>query len=204
MLLKWGRKVDLQRGWELDLRMGYCSAPGPCFFGMPAYLSDMVKQMEGKRLQRLSMSSLVDCKYTLNVVAKFVMLFYLSLIEIDDKKQVFCFRSALGQAAPNLAAIAKGRAAAANIFSMIETDSKPSRQSEGETILPEVAGKIEFCEVCFAYPSRPNMVFEDLSFSIDAGKTFAFVGHSGSGKSTIISMVQRFYDPISGKTKILD
>ncbi|XP_021283667.1 ABC transporter B family member 13-like [Herrania umbratica] len=106
---------------------------------------------------------------------------------------------ALGQAAPNLAAIAKGRAAAANIFSMIETDSKPSRQSDGETILPEVAGKIEFCEVCFAYPSRPNMVFEDLSFSIDAGKTFAFVGHSGSGKSTIISMVQRFYDPISGK-----
>ncbi|XVF63662.1 hypothetical protein PTKIN_Ptkin09bG0104600 [Pterospermum kingtungense] len=106
---------------------------------------------------------------------------------------------ALGQAAPNLAAIAKGRAAAANIFSMIETNSKPSRLSDGETMLPEVAGKIEFCEVCFAYLSRPNMVFENLSFSIDAGKTFAVVGPSGSGKSTIISMVQRFYDPTSGK-----
>ena len=100
---------------------------------------------------------------------------------------------------PNLAAIAKGRAAAANIFSMIETDSKSSRQSDGETMLSEVAGQIEFCEVCFAYPSRPNMVFENLSFSIDAGKTFAIVGPSGSGKSTIISMVQRFYDPTSGK-----
>ncbi|XWS14444.1 hypothetical protein CRYUN_Cryun35bG0009900 [Craigia yunnanensis] len=106
---------------------------------------------------------------------------------------------ALGQAAPNLASIAKGRAAAAIIFSMIETDSKSSIQSDGETMLPEVAGQIEFCEVCFAYPSRPNMVFENLSFSIDAGKTIAVVGPSGSGKSTIISMVQRFYDPISGK-----
>ena len=66
-------------------------------------------------------------------------------------------------------------------------------------MLPEVAGQIEFSEVCFAYPSRPNMVFENLSFSIDAGKTFAIVGPSGSGKSTIISMVQRFYDPTSGK-----
>lgn len=115
------------------------------------------------------------------------------------KKQVFFFCSALGQAAPNLAAIAKGRAAAANILSMIETDSNPSRPSDSETTLPEVAGQIEFCEVCFAYPSRPNMVFENLSFSIDAGKTFAVVGPSGSGKSTIISMVQRFYDPTSGK-----
>ncbi|OMO87375.1 hypothetical protein CCACVL1_09084 [Corchorus capsularis] len=112
---------------------------------------------------------------------------------------------ALGQAAPNLAAIAKGRAAAANIFSMIETSmietdsKKPSRQAEGETVLPEVAGDIEFCEVCFAYPSRPNMVFENLSFSIVAGKTFAFVGPSGSGKSTIISLVQRFYEPTSGR-----
>ncbi|XP_040970649.1 ABC transporter B family member 13 isoform X1 [Gossypium hirsutum] len=105
---------------------------------------------------------------------------------------------ALGQAAPNLAAIAKGRAAAANIFSMIDTDSKPSGQADGETILPEVIGKIEFREVCFAYPSRPSGVFEKLSFSIDAGKTFAVVGPSGSGKSTIISMVQRFYDPTSG------
>lgn len=42
------------------------------------------------------------------------------------------------------------------------------------------------------------MVFENLNFSVDAGKTFAFVGPSGSGKSTIISMVQRLYEPTSG------
>ncbi|KDP36900.1 hypothetical protein JCGZ_08191 [Jatropha curcas] len=106
---------------------------------------------------------------------------------------------ALGQATPNLAAIAKGRAAAANIISMIKTDSNPSKISEDGAELPKIDGKIEFCNVCFTYPSRTGKVFENLSFSISAGKTFAVVGPSGSGKSTIISMVQRFYDPNSGK-----
>ncbi|KAK3007331.1 hypothetical protein RJ639_016747, partial [Escallonia herrerae] len=104
---------------------------------------------------------------------------------------------ALGQAAPNLAAISTGRAAAANILCMIEEVSNSSKSSKEGIVLPEVDGKVEFCEVYFSYPSRPNTVFEDLSFSVGAGKTFAFVGPSGSGKSTIISLVQRFYDPSS-------
>lgn len=107
--------------------------------------------------------------------------------------------SALGQAAPNLGAIAKGRAALASILSMIKTNANSSDNSDNGVTLSNVFGKIEFCEVCFAYPSRPNMVFEKLSFSIAHGKTFAFVGPSGSGKSTIISLLQRFYEPISGK-----
>jgi ATP-binding cassette subfamily B (MDR/TAP) protein 1 len=81
---------------------------------------------------------------------------------------------------------------------MIETDSKSSDKSETGVVLPEIAGQIDFCEVCFAYPSRLSLVFNELSFSISAGKTFAVVGPSGSGKSTIISMVQRFYEPTSG------
>ncbi|KAJ7966889.1 ABC transporter B family protein [Quillaja saponaria] len=105
---------------------------------------------------------------------------------------------ALGQSAPNLASIAKGSAAAANITSMIKTVSSAKRSDDG-TVFPGVAGEIELCNVCFAYPSRSNMVFENLSCSITAGKTFAVVGPSGSGKSTIISMIQRFYDPTSGK-----
>ncbi|KAJ8772768.1 hypothetical protein K2173_027945 [Erythroxylum novogranatense] len=106
---------------------------------------------------------------------------------------------ALGQATPNLAAIAKGQAAVSNIINMIEADSEPSHMSEDGIVLQNVAGKIEFCKVHFAYPSRPNTVFENLSFSTTAGKTFAIVGSSGSGKSTVISMLQRFYEPTSGK-----
>lgn len=108
------------------------------------------------------------------------------------------YNSALGQAAPNLGSIAKGRAAAANIMNMIASVSESSKRLDDGTVLPQVAGKIDFCEVCFAYPSRSNMIFENLSFSVNAGKTVAVVGPSGSGKSTIISLIQRFYEPSSG------
>ncbi|XP_061363698.1 ABC transporter B family member 13-like isoform X2 [Gastrolobium bilobum] len=106
---------------------------------------------------------------------------------------------ALGQAAPNLGSIAKGRVAAANMMDMIASVSNNSKRLDNGTVLPHVAGKIEFCEVCFSYPSRSNMVFENLSFSVSAGKTVAVVGPSGSGKSTIVSIIQRFYDPTSGR-----
>ncbi|KAL1311985.1 hypothetical protein HN51_038637 [Arachis hypogaea] len=106
---------------------------------------------------------------------------------------------ALGQAAPSLGSIAKGRAAAANIMNMIASASDVAKRLDDGTVLQQVEGKIEFSEVCFAYPSRSNMVFENLSFLVSAGKTIAVVGPSGSGKSTIISMIQRFYDPTSGK-----
>ncbi|KAL0438399.1 UNVERIFIED_CONTAM: ABC transporter B family member 13 [Sesamum latifolium] len=77
---------------------------------------------------------------------------------------------ALGQAAPNLAAIAKGRAAVASIVNMIEDDAnRPSKGSHEGIVLQRVDGKIDFVDVCFAYPSRPTTVFEDLSFSIFAG-----------------------------------
>ncbi|XP_056695625.1 ABC transporter B family member 13-like isoform X2 [Spinacia oleracea] len=111
---------------------------------------------------------------------------------------------ALGHAAPNLAAIAKGNAAATNIVSMIDNEADSSKRLVSGLTLPRIVGEIEFREVCFSYPSRPNnMIFDCLSFSVTAGKTFAFVGPSGSGKSTIISLVQRFYDLTSG-TILLD
>lgn len=81
---------------------------------------------------------------------------------------------------------------------MIEGDSNSSKASNDGIVLPKVVGDIEFSDVGFAYPSRPNMVFKDLSFSVEAGKRVAVVGPSGSGKSTIISLIQRFYEPTTG------
>lgn len=81
---------------------------------------------------------------------------------------------------------------------MIEDDFISSRSSDKGMVLPSIVGKIEFCEVSFTYPSRPTIVFEDLNFTVSAGKSLAVVGPSGSGKSTIISMILRFYNPTSG------
>jgi ATP-binding cassette subfamily B (MDR/TAP) protein 1 len=64
---------------------------------------------------------------------------------------------------------------------------------------PDIQGAISIRDVFFAYPTRPtDAVLNGLSVEIEAGKTVAFVGPSGGGKSTIVAMLERFYDPVSG------
>lgn len=112
-------------------------------------------------------------------------------------QELYFFCSALGQAAPNISSLVKGQVAASTIIMMIEKVSNVSEKSNG-AVLPQIQGQIEFCDVSFSYPSRKSIVFDGLSFSIAAGRTTAIVGQSGSGKSTIISMIERFYEPTSG------
>lgn len=111
--------------------------------------------------------------------------------------------SALGQAAPNLSSLGEAWSAARNIVTMIEKD-KRSSLTEGEAIVrTKLIGEIKFCKVSFAYESRKSTVFEDLDFTIGAGMTTAIVGQSGCGKSTIISLLERLYEPKSGNYKAL-
>ncbi|KAJ4785049.1 ABC transporter B family member 1 [Rhynchospora pubera] len=107
---------------------------------------------------------------------------------------------ALGQSAPSMAAFAKARVAAAKIYKTI--DHKPSidRNSESGIELSSVTGLLELKHVNFAYPSRPDvLILKDLSLTVAAGKTLALVGSSGSGKSTVVSLIERFYDPTAGE-----
>ncbi|KAE9455096.1 hypothetical protein C3L33_13012, partial [Rhododendron williamsianum] len=93
----------------------------------------------------------------------------------------------------------KAKDSAASIFGIL--DSKPnidSSSNEGTT-LKTVYGDIEFKNVSFMYPMRPSVpIFRDLCLTIPSGKTVALVGESGCGKSTVISLIERFYNPESG------
>lgn len=67
-------------------------------------------------------------------------------------------------------------------------------------ILENIKGGIELKDVYFRYPARPDVqIFAGFSFYIPSGTTAALVGQSGSGKSTIISLLERFYDPEAGE-----
>ena len=80
-------------------------------------------------------------------------------------------------------------------------DYKPKIVSRKNIILDKnkVQGEIEFKNVTFAYPLKPESnVLRNLSTKIEKGKVVAIVGHSGSGKTTISNLIQRFYDPTEG------
>ncbi|KAF9441291.1 hypothetical protein P691DRAFT_587071, partial [Macrolepiota fuliginosa MF-IS2] len=110
---------------------------------------------------------------------------------------------AIVQLEPELQAITRGRGAAAQLYAIM--DRVPDINSANpDGLKPGVVdGEISLEDVKFTYPSRPNVpVVKGLSLTFKAGKTVALVGASGSGKSTIISLVERFYDPTSGVVKL--
>uniref|UniRef100_H3GAG2 ABC transporter domain-containing protein n=1 Tax=Phytophthora ramorum TaxID=164328 RepID=H3GAG2_PHYRM len=66
--------------------------------------------------------------------------------------------------------------------------------------LAKIEGRLEFKDISFRYPTRPEMnVLKNYNLTVEAGQTVAFCGPSGGGKSTIISLIERFYDPVVGE-----
>ncbi|CAD8069741.1 unnamed protein product [Paramecium primaurelia] len=104
----------------------------------------------------------------------------------------------LGQIGPCLQSFAKGKLAAKEVFKIL--DEKPIIEENNECInLNSVSGDIQFKDVSFAYPSKQDIqVLKNITFTIPQGKKVAFVGQSGSGKSTISQLLLKFYEIDSG------
>ncbi|GMN57287.1 hypothetical protein TIFTF001_026389 [Ficus carica] len=104
----------------------------------------------------------------------------------------------LNQAATNFYSFDQGRIAAYRLFEMISRSSSTVNQ-EGTT-LPSVQGNIEFRNVYFSYLSRPEIpILSGFYLTVPAKKAVALVGRNGSGKSSIIPLMERFYDPTLGE-----
>ncbi|CAN6830104.1 unnamed protein product [Brassica oleracea] len=143
--------------------------------------------------------------------ASYATSFYVGAKLVDDGKTTFdsVFRVffaltmaavAISQSSSLSPDSSKADIAAASIFGIIDRESKIDPSVESGRVLDTVKGDIELRHVSFRYPSRPDVqIFQDLCLSIRAGKTVALVGESGSGKSTVIALLQRFYDPDSGE-----
>ncbi|MFS7948140.1 putative ABC-type xenobiotic transporter [Helianthus anomalus] len=106
----------------------------------------------------------------------------------------------LGQSFSNLGAFSKGKAAGYKLMEIIKQKPTIVQDSTDGKCLTEVNGNIEFKDVSFSYPSRPDVfIFRNFSIFFPAGKTVAVVGGSGSGKSTVVALIERFYDPNQGQ-----
>ncbi|KAL3780127.1 hypothetical protein HJC23_001316 [Cyclotella cryptica] len=96
---------------------------------------------------------------------------------------------------------ARGMISAARIFSVLDGPSDGTGDDEG-AIVP-INGNLEFTSVQFAFPSRPNrMVYTEMSLDVAQGESIGLVGRSGSGKSTILQILLRFYEITGGSAKL--
>jgi ATP-binding cassette, subfamily B, bacterial MsbA len=92
-------------------------------------------------------------------------------------------------------------AAASRIFETLD-EKIAIEDKKDAVILPPVKTDIVFSGVCFKYADTEKYVLADISFQAKAGAVIAFVGPSGAGKTTLVSLISRFYDPIQGSVKI--
>lgn len=91
--------------------------------------------------------------------------------------------------------------AAKRIFEVLQTTPKILNGTVTET--PEASeGTIEFKNVSFKYPDASDYVLKDISFKAEKGKTVAFIGSTGSGKSTLVNLIPRFYDATDGEVLV--
>jgi ATP-binding cassette subfamily B protein len=98
-------------------------------------------------------------------------------------------------------AIARAGASAQRLFEVLDAVSEVTERPGAET-LPPVRGRVEFDDVSFRYPGDDHDTLSRISFVIEPDTTVAIVGATGSGKSTVVSLIPRFYDVREGSVRI--
>jgi len=101
----------------------------------------------------------------------------------------------------NFSTLQTSMVSAGRVFALIDERTYEPLQEDGQDKVKE--GNIRFEHVCFSYDGQ-HPILDDISFSVNKGETIAFVGHTGSGKSSIINVLMRFYEFQSGRVLLDD
>uniref|UniRef100_K3WTD1 Bile salt export pump n=1 Tax=Globisporangium ultimum (strain ATCC 200006 / CBS 805.95 / DAOM BR144) TaxID=431595 RepID=K3WTD1_GLOUD len=106
----------------------------------------------------------------------------------------------LAQISPSVNAVAGAKGSAAALYKILDTVSAIDASRDDGLVPDSCEGRIQAIDVNFTYPSRPDaQILKNYNVAIESGQTVAFVGASGGGKSTLIALLERFYNPTSGQ-----
>lgn len=99
--------------------------------------------------------------------------------------------------------LARASTSATRVFEVLDAPNDVTEKADAR-VLPKVAGRVAFTDVNFRYPGMETNVLEDVSFTVEPGQTVAITGPTGSGKSSIINLLPRFYDVTAGQVTVDD
>lgn len=109
----------------------------------------------------------------------------------------------LGNVAMFMPDVAASKVAATKIFRLLDRQSSIDPESDSGDHIDGIEGRVAVKDAVFEYPSRPDVaVLRKLSLAVEPGKTLALVGKSGCGKSTVVGLLERFYDVREGSVSI--
>jgi len=101
-----------------------------------------------------------------------------------------------------LVMVPRAQVSAKRIFEVLKTDARVTDPTQSVQFDDALKGVIEFDNVSFAYPGAEHNVLSGISFTANKGQTVAFIGSTGSGKSTLVNLVPRFYDVSEGVVRV--
>ena len=209
---------------NMQTMMGHVTASAEQMLkGHKVVLSYGGQNIEGKRFEKVSNQmrqqsmKLVTAQAAANpiiqMIASIAIVVVLYLASIDSIKDqltpgtfTVVFSAMFGLMRPLKALtnvtsqFQRGMAASQTLFALVDLEPE---KNEGKFTVERAKGDVAVKEVCFTYEGAEKPALENVSFEIPCGKTVALVGRSGSGKSTIANMFNRFYD-VSGGSITLD
>jgi len=155
--------------------------------------------MRNIRFDGMLLGPAIDLLYAFSIV---FVLGYFGFVSLDSTIEVgilFAFTTLIGrlfqpvqQVMQRLSIFQQAMIAASRVFKLMDDpDMEPAQQEDANAVIQD--GKIEFRDVSFSYDGQAD-VLKNISFTANAGETVALVGHTGSGKSSIINLLMRFYE----------
>lgn len=138
----------------------------------------MIQQATGMVKLSLFSDMIVFSSYAMQVVMSFVLMSMIFMI------------------------LPRATVSAKRINEVLNKNSSVEFPAEGEKIQPDTKGTVEFDHVSFRYPDASEPVIHDINFKAEQGDTVAFIGSTGSGKSTILNLIPRFYETSEGTISI--